>query len=47
MALVTGNKMSSSKKLAFRVTLRQVFIRVYRLEIESVMWVFSTVLVNY
>ncbi len=30
------------KKLTCKGTLRQVFIRVYRLEIKSVMWVFST-----
>jgi hypothetical protein len=36
------SKMSSSKKLTGKVTLQQVFIRVYRLEIQSVMLVFST-----
>ncbi len=36
------SKMSSSKKLNCKWTLRQVFIRVYRLEIQSVMLVFST-----
>ncbi len=34
--------MSSSKKLTWKGTLRQVFIKVYRLEIQSVMLVFST-----
>jgi hypothetical protein len=34
--------MSSSKKLICKGTLRPVFIRVYRLEIHSVMLVFST-----
>jgi hypothetical protein len=34
--------MSSSKKLTHKETLRPVFIRVYRLEIQSVMLVFST-----
>jgi hypothetical protein len=34
--------MSSSKKLTCKATLRQVFPRVYRLEIKSVMLVFST-----
>ncbi len=34
--------MSSSKKLTCKETLRQVLIRVYRLEIQSVMLVFST-----
>ncbi len=36
------SKTSSSKKLTCKWTLRQVFIRVYRLEIQSVMLVFST-----
>ncbi len=40
MELGTGTKSHHLKKLAFRVTLRQVFIRVSRLEIESAMWVF-------
>ncbi len=35
------NKMSSSKNFTCKGTLRQVFIRVYRLEIQSVMLVFS------
>ncbi len=34
--------MSSSKKLTCKGTLRQVFIKVYRLEIQSVMLVFLT-----
>jgi hypothetical protein len=34
--------MSSSKKVTCKGTLRQVFIRVYRLVIHSVMLVFST-----
>ncbi len=34
--------MSSSKKFPFKGTLRQVFLRVYRLEIQSVILVFST-----
>jgi hypothetical protein len=34
--------MQSSKKLTCTGTLRQVFIGVYRLEIQSVMLVFST-----
>ncbi len=34
--------MSSSKKLTSKGTLRQLFIRVYRLEIQWVMLVFST-----
>jgi hypothetical protein len=34
--------MASSKKLTCKGTLRQVFIRDYRLEIQSVMMVFST-----
>jgi hypothetical protein len=34
--------MSSSKILTCKGTLRQVFIRVYRLEIQSIMLVFST-----
>jgi hypothetical protein len=34
--------MSSSKKLTCKGTLRQVFSRVYRLEIQSVMLAFST-----
>jgi hypothetical protein len=34
--------MFSSKKLTCKETLLQVFIRVYRLEIQSVMLVFST-----
>jgi hypothetical protein len=34
--------MLSSKKLTCKGTLRNVFIRVYRLEIQSVMLVFST-----
>ncbi len=34
--------MSSSKKLTCKGTLRQVFNMVYRLEIQSVMLVFST-----
>jgi hypothetical protein len=40
--------MTSSKKLTStcKGTLRQVFIRVYRLEIQSVMLVFSTQLHN-
>ncbi len=32
----------STKKFTCKGTLRQVFIRVYRLEIQSVMLVFST-----
>jgi hypothetical protein len=36
------SKMSSSKILACKGTLRQVFIRVYRLEVQLVMLVFST-----
>ncbi len=36
------SKMSSSKKLTCKGTLRQAFIRVYRLEIQSVMLVFSS-----
>jgi len=36
------SKMSSSKKLICKGTLRQVFIRVYRQEIHSVMLVFLT-----
>jgi hypothetical protein len=41
--------MSSSKKITCKGTLRQVLIRVYRLEIQSVMLVFSTytTFVNY
>ncbi len=38
----TQAKMSSPKKLTCKETLRQVFIRVYRLEIQSVMLIFST-----
>ncbi len=34
--------MSSSKKLICKGILRQEFIRVYRLEIQSIMLVFST-----
>ncbi len=34
--------MSSSKKLACKGTMRKVFIRVYRIEILSVIVVFST-----
>jgi hypothetical protein len=34
--------MSPSKKLICKGTLRQVFIRIYRLEIQSVMFVLST-----
>ena len=34
--------MLSSKKFTCKWTVRQVFIRVYRLEIQSVMLVFST-----
>ncbi len=36
------SKMMSSKKLTCKGTLWQVFIRVYRLEIQSAMLVFST-----
>ncbi len=41
--------MSSSKKLTWKGTLRQVFIRVYRLEIQPVMvvWYFRPSFVNY
>ncbi len=39
--------MSSSKKLACKGTLRQVFFRVYRLKIKSVMVVFSTQLCDF
>ncbi len=35
--------MSSSKKLTCKGTLRQVFIRVYRLKVQSVMLIFSFV----
>jgi hypothetical protein len=38
--------MSSSKKMTCEETLRQVLIRVYRLEIQSVMLVFSTQFFN-
>jgi hypothetical protein len=38
----TPSKMSSSKKLTCKGTSRLVFIRVYRLEIQSVMLVFSS-----
>ncbi len=41
--LIEGNaKYHHLKKLTCKGTLRQVFIRVYRLEIQSVMLVFST-----
>jgi hypothetical protein len=36
------SKMSSSKKLTCKGTLRQVFIRVYRMEKQTVMLVFSS-----
>ncbi len=38
----TKAKCRHLKKLTCKGTLRQVFIRVYRLEIQSVMLVFST-----
>ncbi len=38
----TKVKCRHQKKLTCKGTLRQMFIRVYRLEIESVMLVFST-----
>jgi len=40
--IYTPSKMSSSKKLTCKGTLRPVFIRVYRLEIQSVTLVFSS-----
>jgi hypothetical protein len=39
--------MPSSKKMTCKGTLRQVFIRVYRLDLQSIMLVFSTSFVNY
>jgi hypothetical protein len=38
----TKAKCRHLKKLTYKGTLRQVFIRIYRLEIQSVMLVFST-----
>jgi hypothetical protein len=38
--------MLSSKKSGLKGTLRQAFIRVARLEIQSVLWVFSSQLVD-
>ena len=42
----TKAKCRHLKKLTCKMTLRQVFIRVYRLEMQSVMLVFSTHLVS-
>jgi hypothetical protein len=41
------HKMSSSKKLTCQGTLRQVFIRVCGLKLQSVMWYFRPSFVNY